>query len=67
MYPYGNYTTSIPDGDDSTFVSRNGWIPLATFMLAQFGLGLGGKNVPFVLATEYFPTAIRPVVSLGSV
>ena len=49
------------EGDDS-FVSKNGWIPLVAFMIAQFGVGLGMKNVPFILATEYFPTAIRPQV-----
>ena len=59
---YKDSSATPGEEEDGSFVSRNGWIPLVAFMIAQFGVGLGMKNVPFILATEYFPTAIRPQV-----
>jgi len=44
-------------------VIQNDWIALLCFMAAKFGISMGIQSVPFILASEYFPTAIRPVVS----
>jgi len=36
------------------------WVPVVLLMAGMFGCCLGTENVPFVLASEYFPTAVRP-------
>ena len=40
------------------------WIPLFCLMLAQMGASFGIQGIPFILSSEYFPTAIRPQVWL---
>lgn len=39
-----------------------GWVPLVCLMVSQTGAVLGAMPVPYILAVEYFPTWIRPMV-----
>lgn len=39
------------------------WVPLACLVVYMFVMCLGIRTVPYILASEYFPTTIRPQVS----
>lgn len=39
------------------------WVPLACLVIYMFVMCLGIRTVPYILASEYFPTTIRPQVS----
>ncbi|XP_042889597.1 facilitated trehalose transporter Tret1-like [Penaeus japonicus] len=36
------------------------WVPLACLVIYMFVMCLGIRTVPYILASEYFPTTIRP-------
>jgi len=63
-YKLESFSNDSPNESEepSDFFTNYDWIPLVCLMFAQFGIGLGIQNVPFILASEYFPTAIRPLV-----
>lgn len=48
--------------DDDTYVRLN-WVPLLCVVVIMFILNVGAHPVPFILATEYFPTNIRAQAS----
>ncbi|XP_042884240.1 facilitated trehalose transporter Tret1-like [Penaeus japonicus] len=48
--------------DDDTYIRLN-WVPLLCVVVIMFILNVGAHPVPFILATEYFPTNIRAQAS----
>ncbi|XP_018022073.2 facilitated trehalose transporter Tret1 [Hyalella azteca] len=41
----------------------HGWVPLLCLTFAQMSCSFGLQNIPNILSSEYFPTAIRPQAS----
>ncbi|XP_042884241.1 solute carrier family 2, facilitated glucose transporter member 8-like [Penaeus japonicus] len=48
--------------DDDTYIRMN-WLPLLCVLVIMFIMNVGLHPVPFILATEYFPTNIRAQAS----
>lgn len=61
--PSWNATTLLAGSPYPIDPSYMEWVPVVLLMAGMFGCCLGTENVPFVLASEYFPTAVRPYVS----
>jgi len=53
-----NVTNADMNGDSES--SLLSYIPLAGLMLTMIGSSIGFQSSPFILSSEYFPTAIRP-------
>ncbi|XP_063858650.1 facilitated trehalose transporter Tret1-2 homolog isoform X2 [Scylla paramamosain] len=52
------YLVAEAPPEDTTF-SKLTWVPLACVIMIMFGINLGAQLVPFLLASEYFPTSVR--------
>ncbi|XP_018011874.1 putative metabolite transport protein YwtG [Hyalella azteca] len=50
-------------GTSTAAVGEYGWVPLVCLVCAQMGAAVGIQSIPFILSSEYFPTAIRPIAS----
>lgn len=40
------------------------WVPLACLLTFMLAAAVGIMSVPYILATEYFPTAVRAQVGV---
>ncbi|KAK7051429.1 hypothetical protein SK128_010949, partial [Halocaridina rubra] len=56
------FLTDKASYDDDTYTRYN-WVPLICVLITMFVLNIGAHPVPFILATEYFPTNIRAQAS----
>ncbi|KAF2353936.1 Major facilitator sugar transporter-like [Trinorchestia longiramus] len=62
----GDYIETMSVGNSSVVPDSSndgagnlGWVPLACLFSTQLGAAIGVQSIPFILSSEYFPTAIR--------